>query len=488
MRRSLVLAVCVCLLLVSGLLVAAPVAPYGDPAPGLKPRSWACYQTCVLPTDILATDITGDGWTDLAVLCSATGQVHFLDNLANDGPGVFGPINPPDKQPPPRGTFQPPQGTTPRFDGGYQLGPAGAGNVRILYLDVNVPRLGEASPTNADFDVTPIPANTVGLLADDFNHDLTIDLILLLDDAVVFPNPVTVQLSAVPVAAVQGDFNQDAWLDFAVLLSNGSIIVFYNNQYGAGLTFTAGAPIAGLDIATPTAIAAGDFNGDGLLDLVVVGSNPPERGFGLQDGYAQVFLNTLSTAPVGAVGFVPAGDPMRTWGFNPKAVEALDADGNGFDDFAVANWGSATVTVFLTKIVGVQPDKRASDDKHCVPDQKRATISFVLFKYELQCGYFPIALAAADFDYNGKMDLAVALQSSDEELCAQNPSCIEVIFDVACEFHPAGPKGAPAQLPHGEIENVTGENDDCPVPCKDDCGDNAPPEAEIGEEEGESGN
>ena len=90
MRRSLVLAVCLCSLLGSGLLVAAPVAPYGDPALGLNPRSWACYQTCVLPTDILAADITGDGWTDLAVLCSATGQVHFLDNMAVAGPGMFG--------------------------------------------------------------------------------------------------------------------------------------------------------------------------------------------------------------------------------------------------------------------------------------------------------------------------------------------------------------------------------------------------------------
>ncbi len=475
MRRSLLLAGCICLVLVSGLVVAAPVAPYGDPAPGLKPRSWACYQTCVLPTDILAADMNGNGWMDLAVLCSATGQVHFLTNLAIAGPGVF---NAP-------GTYVPTSGPV-RFDNGSQLEPAVSG-LYVLYETVGVPALGTASPTaGAAMEIRAIPANTVGFISDDFNHDLTVDLILLLDDAVVFPNPVAAPLSAVPVAAVQGDFNQDAWLDFAVLLNNGRIIVFYNNRYGAGLSFTAGAPVTGLDIATPTAIAAGDFNGDGLLDLVVVGSNPPNRGFGLQDGYAQVFLNTLATA--GAVGFVPTGRPMRTWGFNSVAVEALDADGNGFDDFVVANWGSATITVFLTKVDTLAVDRRASVDKYCVPDQKRATINFVLFKYELQCGHFPIALAAADFDYNGKMDLAVALQSTDEELCAQNPSCIEVIFDVACGFHPAGPKGAPPQLKHWEIENVTGENDNCPAPCKDDCDDNEPPEAVIGDEEDESGN
>ncbi len=473
MRRSL-LVVCTCLLLVSGLVVAAPVAPYGDPAPGLNPRSWACYQTCVLPTDILAADTNADGWTDLAILCSATGQVHFLDNLAIAGPGVFSAP----------GAYVPGSGPV-RFDNGSQIEPADNG-LYVLYENVGAPTLGTASPTaGAQMNISPVPANTVGFVSADFDHDLALDLVLLLSNGIVDAAGTVYPVAAPPVAAMQGDFNQDAWLDIAILLGDGSIVVLYNNRFGGGGTFTAGAATTGLSIVSPTDIGAGDFNGDGRLDFVVVGSNPPDRGFGLQDGYAQVFLNTLATT--GAVGFAPTGNPMRTWGFNAAAVEVLDADGNGFDDFAVANWGSATVTIFLTVLDELAPDNRAAVRDFCVPDQQLVKITFVLYKYELQCGHFPIALAAADYDLNGKMDLAIALQSTDEELCAQNPSCIEVIFDLACGFHSEG-RGAPRQLEHWEIENVTGENVDCPAPCKtDDCDENDPPEAEIDPEEGESG-
>ena len=477
MRRSLLLAVCLCLLLVSGLLVAAPVAPYGDPAPGLSPRSWACYKTCVLPTDILAADMNTDGWTDIAVLCSATGQVHFLANDA--GPGVFG-----------TSTYVPSVGPN-RFDNGSQLGLAGDG-VFVLYENGGVPAFGQASlGAGAQLAVSPIPTDTVGFVSADFNHIPGVEVVILrgAPSAQDF-NSTNYPLPDVPVAAAFGDLNQDAWLDFVVLLRNGQVLPFYNLRYGANPAFAAGTPVT-VGIITPTNIDVGDFNADGLLDFVVVGSNPPNRGFGLQDGYAQVFLNNLTSS--GVVGFAPTGNPMRTWGFNARAVEVLDADGNGRDDFAVANWGSATVTVFLTDAIRLVQDGRATDPKndYCLPvdalKEDLIKIGFFLYKLELQCGYYPIALAAADFDFNGKMDLAIALQSSEEQLCAQNPSCIEVIFDVACGFHPAG-TGAPVQLPHPQIPNVTGENTSCPVPCKDDCAENEPPAATIEAEEDDSGN
>ena len=182
---------------------------------------------------------------------------------------------------------------------------------------------------------------------------------------------------------------------------------------------------------------------------------------------------------------------MGTWGFNSVAVEVLDADGNGRDDFAVANWGSATVTVFLADAVQLVRDVRASRPYYCLPSEARDEDliegGFWLFKYELECGYYPIALDSADFDWNGKADLVVVLQSATENLHAQDPSCIEIIFDVACGFHPAGDE-APPQRSHTSVPGVQGEKDSCePCAAGDPCSDNTPPEAGINVE-GDSGN
>jgi hypothetical protein len=339
----------------------------------------------------------------------------------------------------------------------------------------------------------PLASGIINMAGGDFNNDNALDMAFITGgglwpwisnrgltnyaDAITATVGAELVTRGVPVAVATADFNQDGWEDIAVLSTGPVLEVFFNN--GAGAFAAPSVLVAGVAaFITPTALDVGDFDADGYPDIVVVGNQavPPFQGF------AQVFLNNLNTTVVGALGF-NVGIAMRTWGFRSVFVEVLDADGNGRDDFAVANWGSANYTVFLTDGVRLIRDDRVTT-RRCLPPasmnpQERLDIEFRLYKIELQCGYFPIALAAGDYDRNGKMDLAIALQSADEELCAQNPSCIEVDFDIACGLGPAG-ANMPGQVGHSGLPGTAANEDtECPA-CKDEsCAENTPPSTDI---------
>ena len=74
--------------------------------------------------------------------------------------------------------------------------------------------------------------------------------------------------------------------------------------------------------------AAGDFNGNGVPDLAIVGSNGVSIFLGKGDG-------TFETPKTSATGLAP------------RAIAVGDLNGDGFQDLAVANSGSNTVSVLL---------------------------------------------------------------------------------------------------------------------------------------------
>ncbi len=80
----------------------------------------------------------------------------------------------------------------------------------------------------------------------------------------------------------------------------------------------------------PFSVAAGDFNGDGKVDLAVAneGSNSVSVLLGNGDG-------TFAAAQNFATGV------------NPWSVAVSDFNGDGKLDLAVANYGSGTVSVLL---------------------------------------------------------------------------------------------------------------------------------------------
>jgi len=496
-------------LILLGILVIGVVG-FGNPVPasdgpplGLPPRAYACYETCVLPSYIIAEDFNQDSWLDLAVACEGSSQVFRYNNACSGGlfttpPTAYnvggGPVALVS------GQMDTGAGAPQGFDGLPDiaaLSTSNPPNTSGIPSPCGVGWIAATQPAGPwNYAIPGVAPPRIGLVhfaGGDFNADGRVDFVFASRDAnylYIFnsaPGAAYVAdlgnaakiyaLAAPPVFVVTGDFDQDGWTDIAVVEAGTPSVVqvLYNNASpGAGAGFA--APTVGLLLFAPllpTGMDVGDFNADGYPDLVVAGNVP--SGNGTLSGWSQVFLNTV---PInGNIGFVgPASFVMKTWGFDAQFVEVLDADGNGRDDFAVANRGSDTVTIFLTDALpALVVDKRPVDPRYCLCDDQRKKdlldIAFKLFKIELQCGHFPIGLAAGDFDHNGKVDLAIALESADKELCAQNPSCIEIDFDIACGFNSNQDK-------HDDIKNQH-ESQTCGACKEEPCAENVPPKAEI---------
>ncbi len=166
-----------------------------------------------------------------------------------------------------------------------------------------------------------------------------------------------------PTGIVAGDFTGDGHLDLAVTNSSANTVsVLLGNGDGTfapQVTYAVGS--------RPGAIVAGDFTGNGRIDLAVANS----------------FGNTVSVLLGNGDGTFA---PQVTYavGSYPDAIVAGDFTGNGRIDLAVANSNDNTVSVFLGNGNGTF--------------QRQVTYSV---------GAGPDAIAAGDFSGNGRMDLAV---------------------------------------------------------------------------------
>ncbi len=139
-----------------------------------------------------------------------------------------------------------------------------------------------------------------------------------------------------PDSVAVGDLNGDGMPDLAVtnFFSNSVSVLLNTTAAGAStLSFSAKQ-----DFTTglyPDSVAMGDFNGDGVLDMVIANSSSNS-----------VSLLQNTTGP-GAVNPSFAAKQDFATGTEPVSVALADYNGDGMIDLAVANFRSNTVSVLL---------------------------------------------------------------------------------------------------------------------------------------------
>jgi hypothetical protein len=338
-----------------------------------------------LPLGLAIADFNEDGKPDLAIAAGTR-----LDVMLSNGDGTFAPASgsPVPIPSPPFDDFATPY-IGPLAVGDFShSGHAGVAVAQFVNASAVIllgNGHGSLFPSSAAFASSPGDGMTA-VEAADFNADGNLDLALInslgyasfaalgygkgaFSSAGDFFTPVNGSAASVAV----GDFNGDGKLDAAVAMG----ILFTKNPYSAlavslgngdGTFIQAGGSPMSVGQSL-SAIVAGDFNGDGKLDLAVTDSS----------GNAVLVLLGNGDGSFQSPITIPVGN-------GPVAIVAGDFNNDGKLDLAVANSGDNTVTLLLGD--GDGTFLPASGSPYAV-------------------GKSPSSIAAADFNGDGKLDLAV---------------------------------------------------------------------------------
>jgi FG-GAP-like repeat/Bacterial Ig-like domain (group 3) len=176
-------------------------------------------------------------------------------------------------------------------------------------------------------------------------------------------------------AVATGDFNKDGLLDIAVTYLEDNVVrVLTNNGNGFN---SATAYAVG---SQPYDVVSADLNGDGYPDLVTANTNPNSA-----TGSVSVLLNN---GKGGNGTFAAAAN--YTVGKDPYQVAVGDINGDGYPDLAVANYGSNTVSILMGSKTG----------------------TFTVSATTLATCTNPYGVAIGDFKHNGFPSIAVTCAAS----------------------------------------------------------------------------
>ncbi len=264
----------------------------------------------------------------------------------------------------------------------------------------------------------PLPIASVSFL-DTSNHNSVVGTAVLDPSTLGFNLiPATVQsaVGAFPYFAAAGDFNNDGKMDLVVSNGNSTVSVLLGHGDGS---FQSQMTYKSDPNGTAYAIAVGDFNGDGNADLVVTNSVA-----GSSDTVSILLGNgdgTFQTQQTYSVGFGAQG------------VTVGDFNNDGNADLAVTNNRDNTMSVLLgngdgtfqsqvTYAVGSQPSSLSTADFNgdgqadlVVSNLGDDNVSVLLgngdgtFQPQVTypTGNYPVGVAVGDFNGDGNADLAV---------------------------------------------------------------------------------
>lgn len=242
-------------------------------------------------------------------------------------------------------------------------------------------------PITNSFTVNPTTsslaagANPTILAVADFNNDGILDLavanastheiqIMLGNGSGGFTTASTFSVgssaASVPTSIVVGDFNGDGLPDLLVGVSPDSIVDVFLNQGGGNFNLVNTIPT----VVNPVSMAVADFNQDGYLDFVV--SNA-------EDNTVTLFLGQ------GNGSFWITSTLFATALSNPVQVVASDFNDDGIPDVLIVNANNNTLTVLPGKGTGAFGNAAAA----------------------VKLSATPSGIAVGDFNADGKMDLAV---------------------------------------------------------------------------------
>jgi hypothetical protein len=259
----------------------------------------------------------------------------------------------------------------------------GDGNSDLAVVNGNTVRIlqGNGDGTFHSVGTYTVSAELQSIAVGDFNGDGKLDLavtdlnigavsVLMGNGDGTFQAAQNYAVGSEPVSIAVGDFNGDGKPDMAVAnggtnQGNGSVSVLLNNgdgTFGTAVNYPTGY--------FPRAVAVGDFNGDGNLDLAVANEG----------------TSTVTIMLGNGAGSFPTSHSFLTGPFRPSPVALAvgDFNGDGKSDVAVVNLFANNVCVMLSNGDGTLQTP--------VP---------------YPTGGSPSGVAVGDFNGDGKPDLVV---------------------------------------------------------------------------------